>query len=337
MDTIDLVERANTRRVIARPNPKPSNIVPQKDMSIKSDHFQEEDQPSKPLQAELERTQGSTNSPDSLNSRSISPQRFGVSRHSPDSLNKAPLVSIRASSVSPSFVTIKEEEEEEDEDKGSELLGGSLQVSESSSAVTNSTTGLRVWSPPPLPLVSASPAPLTVSSFSSASTEVSGSTLQTWTAPLRAHVTSKTLSHSEESNDGSGIAGLTTISDVEETLTHADVAIPDENNSTVAVEKDPQLLPQNDGLLVPPGYVALLMPASRLNGGRTASDLEEGEDETVAVLVPDPSSSLGRLNQPRYNGVKSYAGASSSPSAFMFSPTTMELLNDIRGVMRSGE
>jgi len=109
-----------------------------------------------------------------------------------------------------------------------------------------------------------------------------------------------------------------------------------------------QALPQNEGLLVPPGYVALLMPASRLHGGKDKTkesfenndddeeEEEDDDDETIAVLVPTPSSA-GRLNQPRFSGIKSFAGASSSPSAFSFSPTTLELLSDIRGIMRSSE
>jgi len=279
-----------------------------------------------------------TLSPDSLSSRSISPQKLGTSRNSPDSLNKvSPNIPMRAASVSPSFVTIKEEDDE-DEEKGSQLLGGSLQVSETSSAVANKTSGLRVWSPPPL----AASGPLTVSSNSSISTEVSGSNLQSWVAPPRiSHTTSKSLTLSQEASDGSGIAGLTTISDVEETSTHAIVGFPGAIPSDLTVDDSKSLmkplqLPQNDGLLVPPGYVALLMPASRLNGGRQSPSLEGVEDETVAVLVPTPSSA-DRLNNPRIAGTKSYAGASSSNSAYMFSPTTIELLNDIRGVMRSSE
>jgi hypothetical protein len=197
---------------------------------------------------------------------------------------------------------------------------------------------LRVWSPPPL----AASSPLTVSSNSSISTEVSGSNLQSWVAPPRiSHTTSKSLTLSQEASDGSGIAGLTTISDVEETSTHSIVGVPGAFPSDLTVDDamslmKPLQLPQNDGLLVPPGYVALLMPASRLNGGRQSPSLEGVEDETVAVLVPTPSSA-DRLNNPRIAGTKSYAGASSSNSAYMFSPTTIELLNDIRGVMRSSE
>ena len=278
---------------------------------------------------------GSRLSPDSLTSQSMSLQKSNSLRLSPDSLSKQSPLTIRPSSVSPSFVTINEEKEEDDDvDEDNkvntkELLGSSLQVSEPNLS-TNTSTGLNLWSPPPR--IESTQIPVTVSTLSTTSTtETESTVLQTWTAPERS-----SLLTSKENETISGIVGLTTISNIESS---SELNIPPVSSSF----SHSQVVPQNEGLLVPPGYVALLMPASRLHGGKDKTkesfennNDEEDEDETIAVLVPTPSSA-GRLNQPRFSGIKSFAGASSSPSAFTFSPTTLELLSDIRGIMRSSE
>ena len=280
---------------------------------------------------------GSRLSPDSLTSQSMSLQKSNSLRLSPDSLSKQSPLTIRPSSVSPSFVTINEEKEEEDDDdvdednnvNKKEALGSSLQVSETTLSA-NTSTGLNLWSPPPR--IESTQILVTVSTLSTTSTtETESTVLQTWTAPERS-----SLLTSKENETISGIVGLTTISNIESS---SELNIPPVSSSLL----HSQAVPQNEGLLVPPGYVALLMPASRLHGGKDKTkesfennNDEEDEDETIAVLVPTPSSA-GRLNQPRFSGIKSFAGASSSPSAFTFSPTTLELLSDIRGIMRSSE